>query len=142
MRYMPATITLGLLLAQICLAAEYGSVIVSEIRTVYDGDTFKVNIDNWPAIVGQSISVRVKGVDTPELRGKCQAEKDAARRAKQFTVAMLRAGEVVELRGLERDKYFRLLAEVWIDGKSLGEALVSSGNAVVYEGGTKSTWCR
>lgn len=116
-------------------AAEYGSVTVSEIRSIYDGDTFKVNIDHWPTIVEQSISLQVQGVDTPELRGKCQAEKDAARAAKKFTVAMLRAGEVIELGALERDKYFRLLADVWVDEKSLGDALIKSGHAVPYKGG-------
>lgn len=133
---------LALLAPQFVNAAVYGAVTVSAIRTIYDGDSFKVDIDHWPAIVGESISVRVKGVDTPELRGKCQAVKLAARAAKQYTVSMLRAGKVIELRALERDKYFRLLAEVWIDGVSLGESLIRSGHAVPYHGGPKPVWCK
>jgi len=133
---------LTLLAPQLVYAEGYGAVTVSAIRTIYDGDSFKVDINNWPAIVGESISVRVKGVDTPELRGKCHAEKYAARAAKQYAVSMLRAGKSVELRALERDKYFRLLAEVWIDGVSLGESLIRSGHAVPYDGGKKPAWCR
>ncbi|WP_339675786.1 thermonuclease family protein [uncultured Zhongshania sp.] len=122
-------------------AAEFGSATVAEVRTIYDGDTFRVNIAGWPSVVGESMPVRIKGVDTPELRGKCQSEKDAARAAKQFSVGRLREGRVIELRFIERDKYFRLLAEVWIDGMSLGDQLISQGFAVPYTGGKKIVWC-
>ena len=45
-------------------------------------------------IVGEHISVRVLGIDTPELRGKCQTEKEQARKAKQFTASKLRGGNI------------------------------------------------
>lgn len=122
-------------------AVEFGSATVAEVRTIYDGDTFRVNIAGWPSVVGDSMPVRIKGIDTPELRGKCQLEKDAARAAKQFSVGRLREGRVIELRSIQRDKYFRLLAEVWIDGVSLGDQLISQGFAVPYDGGTKVVWC-
>lgn len=54
----------------------------SEVRTIYDGDTFRANIDGWPSVVAESMPIRTKGIDTPELRGKCQAEKEAAKAAK------------------------------------------------------------
>lgn len=114
---------------------------MAAVRTIYDGDTFRVNIDGWPAVVGDSMPVRIKGIDTPELRGKCQREKEAARAAKQFSVARLRAGKLIELKGIVRDKYFRLLAEVWVDGVNLGEQLILGGFAVPYGGGTKVDWC-
>ena len=72
-------------------AAEFGSATVAEVRTIYDGDTFRVNIAGWPSVVGESMPVRIKGVDTPELRGKCQSEKDAARAAKQLRCLILAA---------------------------------------------------
>jgi endonuclease YncB( thermonuclease family) len=122
-------------------AAEYGNATVAAVRTIYDGDTFRVNISGWPAVVGESIPIRIKGIDTPEMRGKCQSEKDAARAAKQFSVARLREGRVIELKAIERDKYFRLLAEVWIDGVSLGGQLIHAGFAVPYGGSTKVAWC-
>ncbi|MFT6578378.1 MAG: endonuclease YncB(thermonuclease family), partial [Zhongshania sp.] len=55
-------------------AVEFGSATVAEVRTIYDGDTFRVNIAGWPSVVGDSMPVRIKGIDTPELRGKCQLE--------------------------------------------------------------------
>ncbi len=127
--------------SSLSFASDYGTARISEVRTIYDGDTFKVNINKWPSIIGEGISVRVKGIDTPEMRGDCQAEKDAAKLAKQHTVSMLREGTVIELRSVDRDKYFRLLAEVWIDNVSLGESLIKANLAVPYEGGKKTNWC-
>lgn len=120
----------------------YGDVRVSEVSTVYDGDTFYINIHNWPPIVGNHIAVRVKGIDTPEIKGKCTQEIQQARKAKQFTVAFLRNAKVVVLRNMTRDKYFRINADVYADGKNLAEALMASGLAVVYEGKKKRNWCR
>lgn len=119
----------------------FGSVIVSEVVSIYDGDTFKVNIREWPSVAGERISVRVWGIDTPEMRGKCEQEKQLARKAKQHTVAMLRAADTIELVNLRRDKYFRLLAEVSVDGKDLGYSLITNNLARPYGGGKKAGWC-
>ncbi len=76
-----------LLLALICFsvnATEYGKATVSEVRTVYDGNRFRVNIDDWSDIIGKSVPVRILGIDTPEMRGKCQLEKILARQAKEW----------------------------------------------------------
>jgi len=103
---------LALVVSGYSLAAKktYGSVIVSEVSSIYDGDTFIVSIKGWPPVAGDRISVRVWGIDTPEMRGKCEEEKLLAREAKKHTVAMLRAAKTIELVNLRRDKYFRLLA--------------------------------
>ena len=118
----------------------YGNVVVDEVVSIYDGDTFRVNIHSWPAVVGERISVRVYGIDTPEMRDADPDVKALARKAKQFSVAALRGARKVELRNLRRDKYFRLLADVYVDGRSLGAQLVKAGLAKAYDGGTKSQW--
>lgn len=119
----------------------FGNAVVSEVTSIYDGDTFRVNIVGYPDIVGHRVSVRVFGIDTPEMKGKCPAEKEAAQKAKQFTVEKLRSGKKIELRNLRRDKYFRLLAEVYIDNNNLAEMLIKAGLAISYDGGTKKSWC-
>ena len=81
------------------------------------------------------------GIDTPELRGNCAREKTLARKAKHHTVAMLREARKIELRDLKRGKYFRLLATVYVDGKSLGDSLFQKGLAAAYDGGAKKNWC-
>jgi micrococcal nuclease len=123
------------------VSANYGSVIVSEVTSIYDADTFRANIDGWPAIIGERTPIRVKGVDAPELRGKCEVEKLQARKAKQFTVAKLRGAHTVRLDELERGKYFRILAVVYVDGEDLGQALINAGLARPYDGGTRQGWC-
>lgn len=120
----------------------YGAIVIDEVTSVYDGDTFTVNIKNYPPISGERVSVRINGIDAPELKGKCNKEIILARKAKQITVCMLRNAKVVELRNMQRDKYFRIVADVYTDNKSIAESLIKNNLAVIYNGGTKTkNWC-
>lgn len=120
----------------------FGSAVVSEVTSVYDGDTFRANIKGFPKLVGHRMSIRILGIDTPEMKGKCKKEKLLARKAKKFTVSMLRSAKVIELRNIKRGKYFRLLADVYVDEVSIAQELLDQGLAVRYSGGTKKSWCR
>ena len=121
----------------------FGSTTVAKVTSIYDGDTFRANISGWPDIIGERIPIRINGIDTPELKGKCSHEKILARRAKQITVEMLRNAKVIELRNMHRGKYFRIIADVYADGKSVAKNLVDRGLAVFYDGVRKSKdWCR
>jgi len=119
----------------------YGDITIREVTSIYDADTFRVNIDGWPDIIGKRIPVRVAGVDAPEIRGQCDSEKIAARKAKQFTVRALRNAGIIELRNIRRGKYFRIIAEVYIDGVQLAELLIRAGHARPYSGGKRRGWC-
>lgn len=120
----------------------YPTIIVDQVTSIYDGDTFRVDIKNYPAIIGERIAIRVNGIDTPEMKGKCQKEKDLARLAKQETVSLLRTAKLIELRNPQRGKYFRIVADVFADDKSLGKHLIDKQLAVPYDGGTKiKNWC-
>ena len=123
-------------------AKQYGSVTVSKVISVYDGDTFRVNIDSLPPIVGKNIPVRLEGVDTPEINGKCQYEKDLALEARNFVRSKLSNAVEILLNDLQRGKYFRIVAKVYIDGVSLEEELLQNGLAYQYNGGKKSNWCK
>lgn len=122
-------------------AKEYGNVTVHEIISIYDADTFRVDIEGFPPIAGHRIPVRVLGIDTPEIRGKCDSEKFLARKAKQFTVQSLRSAKIIELKNIQRGKYFRILAEVYLDGESLAAKLIKEGHARIYHGGKRLGWC-
>ena len=52
-------------------ATEYGNATFIEVRTIFDGDSFRANINDWPDIIGKHVPIRVLGIDTPEMRGKC-----------------------------------------------------------------------
>ena len=123
-------------------AKQYGSVTVSKVISVYDGDTFRVNIDSLPPIVGKNIPVRLEGVDTPEINGKCQYEKDLALEARDFVRSKLSNAVEILLNDLQRGKYFRIVAKVYIDGVSLEDELLQNGLAYQYNGGKKSNWCK
>lgn len=120
---------------------KYGSVVIDEVTSIYDGDTFRANIKGWPPVVGYRIPIRVNGIDTPEMRGKCETEKVLARKAKQVTVQTLRSAKTIELKNIQRGKYFRLVADVYADGQSLADELIRKKLAVPYGGGTKQGWC-
>ena len=126
---------------QVQAAPQYGTVTVSKVINVYDGDTFRVNIDSLPPIVGKNIPIRVNGVDTPEIRGKCQYEKNLALEARDFVRARLSNAKEIKLTNLQRGKYFRVVANVVVDGVSLEQELLDNKLAYRYDGGKKLSWC-
>ena len=133
------TLFLGVLSVQ--AAPEYGTVIVSRVISVYDGDTFRVDIDSLPPIVGKNIPIRLNGVDTPEIRGECEHEKDLAIKARDFVRYKLVNAKEIKLNNLQRGKYFRVVANVMVDGVSLELELLDKEFAYKYTGGKKSSWC-
>jgi len=115
-------------------APQYGTVTVSKVISVYDGDTFRVDINSLPPIVGKNIPIRVNGVDTPEIRGKCQYEKNLALEARDFVRDKLSNAEEIKLTNLQRGKYFRVVANVLVDGVSLERELLDNKLAYRYDG--------
>lgn len=109
----------------------------------YDGDTVTMEIPNVPALFGENIGVRIRGIDTPEIKGKAPCEKEAARNARRMVEAELKNAKRIDLVDVGRDKYFRILADVIVDGKNLGELLIKNNLAYRYGGGTKQIvdWC-
>lgn len=118
----------------------YGTATGITVTSIYDGDTFKCNIKGYPSIVGEQIGIRIIGIDCPEMKDKRPEIKAKAQEAKQYTVKRLREGKVIELVDMQRDKYFRILASVRIDGKDLAQELIAKGLAKAYDGGTKESW--
>ena len=123
-------------------APQYGTVTVSKVISVYDGDTFRVNIDSLPPIVGKNIAIRVNGVDTPEIQGKCRYEKNLALKARDFVRNKLANAKEIKLTNLQRGKYFRVVANVLVDGVSLEQELLDNKLAYEYSGGKKLSWCK
>jgi endonuclease YncB( thermonuclease family) len=132
-----------LLFSSLCFSAPtktYGNVTVSRVVSVYDGDTIMVDIDQCPPIIGQGISVRIYGIDTPEIKSKNPQGAAIAKQARDYVQDLLKTAKVIELRNMQKDKYFRILAEVYADGQSIADLLRQKGYAVPYDGGTKQDW--
>ena len=135
------TACMGLFVSSASLAVQYGTFTVSKVISVYDGDTFRVDIDELSPIAGKNISIRVNGVDTPEIRGKCESEKELAIEARDYVAELLEGADEILLVDTERGKYFRILAVVMIDGVNLTKLLIDNGLGYAYTGGTKKSWC-
>lgn len=108
------------------------------IASIYDGDTFKINLNCSLAVYCEKVPVRVRGVDTPEIKGKTEREKKLAQQAKEFAKEFL-SQEPINLSNCSRDKYFRLLCDVKNgQGKDLARELIKHDLGYSYDGGTKS----
>lgn len=110
----------------------------------YDADTITVDIPDTHPLIGKRISVRVRGLDTPEIKGTLPCEKEAARTAQRLVENLLRRAQRIDLTAVARDKYFRILADVKVDEQSLTEVLLKNHLAYAYDGGTKRKmdWCK
>lgn len=128
-----------LLMSLACFSEEksYGNVAVSKLIRVSDGDTFVVDIKDYPDIVGKNISIRIYGIDTPEKLDIRDQFRQLALKAKVYSISKLTTAKTIELKNMKRDKYFRILADVFVDGEDLGKLLIANGYAKAYFGGHK-----
>lgn len=93
----------------------------------YDGDTCTFTIPGVHPFFGQKISVRIRGIDTPEIRGKCEAEKSKAKETRDFLRNLLRNAGRIDLVDAERGKYFRIVAFVRADGIDVVSLMIQRG---------------
>lgn len=127
------------ILAQTALR-QYGNIDVSKVTSVYDGDTFNADINEWPPIIGKNIGVRINGIDTPERTATNNKVRRLSQAAKTELDRILRSATKIELLNLHRDKYFRLNADIFADEEDVGQKLIVLGLAKPYDGGQKPTW--
>jgi micrococcal nuclease len=123
-------------------AESYGDYQGAIYLQNYDGDTIRFNLPGYPSIAGKDIRVRVNGIDTPEIKGKCKKEKYKAQQARDMVADILKDAEKITLKNMNRGKYFRIAADVIVDGENLGDMLIDAGMAIKYNGGKKTyKWC-
>ena len=110
----------------------YGKVI-----KVYDGDTITV-----AAYLPESnkrvykFSIRLRGIDSPELRGSSATEKKHAIVARDALSKRI-LDQYVNIKNVSTEKYGRLLADVYFEETNMNDWMVSNNYAVEYDGGTK-----
>ena len=109
------------------------------VVSVYDGDTFRCDVDGWPPIIGENIGIRINGIDTPEMNDSRPRVKILAKKARDYARQRLGNGDV-ELKNIKRGKYFRIVADVYVDGSNLGDELLRQKLAKQYDGGKKPKW--
>ena len=115
--------------------------VVARVIRVIDGDTLLARARIW---LGQQVEtrVRVAGIDTPEMRGKCPEERDLARRALDLVETTLGDGEVL-LRDIHFGKFAgRVVARVEAtDGTDVAGVLLGAGLGRPYNGKRRDSWC-
>ncbi len=99
--------------------------------------------DDWAYdLFGHNIPIRVEGIDTPEIRGRCQKEKDLAYEARDLVRGILDNAQTITLTIDDnpkevRGKYFRIVGRLIADDVDISDLLIERQFAVLYDGGTK-----
>ena len=107
----------------------------------YDGDTLRITMPGLPPELSEML-IRVDGVDTPEIKGKCEAEKALAVQARDFVTQSLAEARSVSFCNPKWGKYGkRVVADVVVDGNLLSELLIEKGLGRPYDGSKREGWC-
>lgn len=107
---------------------EKKNLLPATILKNVDGDTIDINLN------GKEEKVRMLCVDTPETHHPRLGVQPFGPEAAEYTKKILPVGTKVEIEtgiGGGRDKYGRLLAYIYVDGKMLNEMLLEQGLARV-----------
>jgi len=129
------------------------------ILEVTDGDTIKTAF-SLPGPL-DSVSVRIRDIDTPESRiakcakkgipcpkntkaAKCMAEYNLGKEASMFLRNYIGDMSIMVVRNYKWDMYGgRIDADVFIDKVNIGALLIEKGYAKEYHGsGPKPNWCK
>jgi len=103
-------------------------------RSNYDGDTLRLDISLGMGVWLHNQSVRLYGIDTPELRSIDPDEKHRAYRARDFVQDILTGTDTITIKTHEdkTGKYGRWLAVVYINqDENLNKMLVDAGLASI-----------
>ena len=105
--------------------------VAVKLSRVVDGDTIKVYYK------GREESVRYLLMDTPESKKPGECVQPYAEKASKRNEQLIQSGKLtLEFEKSKTDKYGRLLAYVFVDGKSVQETLIKEGLgrvAYIYE---------
>jgi len=113
------------------------------VARIHDGDSFSGEAEIWPGH-SVSVTVRIRGIDAPELNSRCETERAMAKAARQSLMARLPARASVRLFNIGTDKYSgRVVADVEGPGRTdLAGTLLQGAHFRRYEGGKRFPWCK
>lgn len=94
---------------------------LGNVIKVYDGDTITV-VNNR----NEKVKIRLYGIDAPEL-------KQTYGKTSQMNLEKLIKNKTIEYEIMSKDRYGRIVAIIYFDGKSINEWLVANGFAYVYD---------
>lgn len=120
---------------------DFAGPVSARVLEVLDGDTLLAEAEIWP---GQTlkVNIRIRGIDAPEMKSRCKAEREAALRARA-ALSDLVAGGAISLSNIGGAKYYgRVLADVDTEaGEGVATVMLDRGLARPYGGGKRQGWC-
>lgn len=101
------------------------------VESIYDADTIRVNIDTGFNTWIMNETIRLMGVDAPEIRGE---ERPEGLISKAWLMEKIPPGTKVVLQTYKdrKGKYGRYLAWIWVDGVNINEQMITEGIAERY----------
>jgi len=120
-------------------------------RSCYDGDTCRIDfIKNItedyivPKFFASNVRIRVGGIDTPEIRGKCVQEGTLAENARDYLNYTLKTAESIIIvidNNNKLDSLGRYLAVLYVDDININNLMLARGYARVEQKGYHD-WCK
>jgi endonuclease YncB( thermonuclease family) len=118
-----------------------------EVSRILDGDTIDIIGKH-----GKILRIRILDLDTPELRAKCDMEREWGQMAKDRLSSLLLHRDVsiafkLRTRGrhegkLRKGKWGRYLGDVYSDGRLVSAVLIGEGLGRPYSGlSRRDGWC-
>jgi micrococcal nuclease len=111
--------------------------VTAEVIRIIDGDTIEVDAHPWPGHAVR-VSVRLRGIDTPEHRSRCADQRAMALLARDELERLVTGFQTVELINVSGGKYYgRVLADIRAGSRDVAAAMLESGLARAYQGGKR-----
>lgn len=113
----------------------------AEVTKVYDGDTITVDLDLGFGLFKNKLSIRLFGIDTPEIRDSSPEVVGLANAAREKLLEMVPVGSKCIVRSMELDKYGRPVSVIYdANGRNINQEMLKCGLAKPYSGGARPSW--
>lgn len=147
-------LTAILLIISMSVAAQ--TYMLLPIDVVHDGDTIETDIGHRLPEPLNHISIRLYGIDTPEMpaasyattgklgRAKCVKEAELALKARDRLIELVGPTKIMQIKDYKWGKFGgRVVGKVYIQGQDVAQILIKEGLGIPYFGGKKiHNWCQ
>lgn len=112
-----------------CSFSALAETIEGVVLSIHDGDTLKVKTAEYD----KPKSVRLRGVDTPEISFRGESQGEVAFAARDYLRSLIPIGASVKVDlGKVATTHSRLLGKVFYQGQDIGLLLIAEGLAAPY----------
>ncbi|MHC5061632.1 MAG: Ada metal-binding domain-containing protein [Planctomycetota bacterium] len=113
----------------------YGGAVVSKVLGVGEGFSFRCNVDSWPAVIGENITVRIGSIAPPLIAAtETRPNKFFELQAIKFLKKKFAKAHSVRLENIKRGRIFSIVADVIVDSNSIADLMIAEGLARRYVG--------